>query len=356
MNLWTTENGGLKVTMDISTYCNAGCPQCHRTSTDGLGKADWLPLIQWSLEKFKQAITPEDFPSIKRISFVGSWGDSIMNKDIFQIVEYITSHNCFVDIETNGSIRDESWWWDLGVMAGEMLFVRFDVDGINQEMHSKYRRFTSLEKVLANMNMLSQTKARVGTQTVVFKHNQDYLKDILELCKENGSKSHTNVISDRFYNKNSRDRKFFFTNEDGNEEFLEWADNEVLEKPYISGTTVAELDNNITCRWALPRNEILVMPNGDVIPCCYHGNAYFKYLQDGNEVSLTKNPHFRKFIENREDHNLFNKSFKEIINSEWYTQTLPKSFLAEDPIPQCAQYCSSRIKPQQQLRERLDEI
>ena len=240
MNLWTTENGGLKVTMDISTYCNAGCPQCHRTSTDGLGKADWLPLIQWSLEKFKQAITPEDFPSIKRISFVGSWGDSIMNKDIFQIVEYITSHNCFVDIETNGSIRDESWWWDLGVMAGEMLFVRFDVDGINQEMHSKYRRFTSLEKVLANMNMLSQTKARVGTQTVVFKHNQDYLKDILELCKENGSKSHTNVISDRFYNKNSRDRKFFFTNEDGNEEFLEWADNDDLEDPYNSGTTPAE--------------------------------------------------------------------------------------------------------------------
>ena len=94
------------------------------------------------------------------------------------------------------------------------------------------------------------------------------------------------------------------------------------------------------------------MPNGDVMPCCYHGNAYFKYLQDGNEVSLTKNPHFRKFIENREDHNIFNKSFKEIINSEWYTQTLPKSFLAEDPIPQCAQNCSSRIRPHQQLRER----
>jgi MoaA/NifB/PqqE/SkfB family radical SAM enzyme len=356
MSLWTTKDVGLKVTMDISTYCNAGCPQCHRTHKTGLGKADWLPLIQWDIEQFKQAITPSDFKDIQRISFVGSWGDCIMNKDIFQIIEYIISYGCPVDIETNGSIRDEAWWWNLGVMAGEKLFVRFDVDGIDQEMHAKYRRFTSLQKVLDNMLTLSQTKSRVGTQTVVFKHNQDYLKEILQLCKEYGSQSHTNVISDRFYNGNSVGRKFFFTNENGEEEFLEWADSDVLQAPYISGTKLTQLDNNITCRWAFPRNEILVMPNGDVIPCCYHGNAYFKYLQDGKEVSLTQNKHFKEYLENREDHNVFKKSFSEIINSKWFSNTLLNSFNDENPIPQCVQYCSGRIKPQQQLRERFNDI
>ena len=48
----------LQVFVDLSTLCNAGCPQCHRTSVNGLGKQDWLPMVQWSLEEFKTA-----FPS-----------------------------------------------------------------------------------------------------------------------------------------------------------------------------------------------------------------------------------------------------------------------------------------------------
>ena len=41
----------IDVFLDISTFCNAGCPQCHRTNPDGLEKADWLPLINWSFER-----------------------------------------------------------------------------------------------------------------------------------------------------------------------------------------------------------------------------------------------------------------------------------------------------------------
>ena len=356
MGLWTTEGAGLQVTMDISTYCNAGCPQCHRTNPDGLGKADWLPLIQWSIDEFKKAITPNDFQDIKRISFVGSWGDCIMNKDIFKIVEYLTSHGCPVAIETNGSIRDEDWWWNFGVMGGDLLSVRFDIDGIDQEMHSKYRRFTHLDKVLNNMATFAQTKAKTGTQTVVFKHNQDYLDQIQQICKDHGSTFHTNVISDRFYNSNTKGKSFYLTDENGNDDTLELADSEVLKNPFISGTVTDKLKKEITCRWAQPRNEVLVMPNGDVVACCYHGNTYFKYLQDGKDVALTKSPHFKEYIENREKHNIFKNSFKEIINSKWYTETLPNSFNSDNPIPQCAVQCSTKIRPTHQIRETFNNI
>jgi MoaA/NifB/PqqE/SkfB family radical SAM enzyme len=361
MRLWSTAGSGLDVTMDISTYCNAGCPQCHRTNPDGLGKADWLPLIQWSLEEFKQAITIEDFKYIKRISLVGTWGDSIMNKDIFEIVEYVISNSIPVNIETNGSIRDENWWWNFGVMGGKLLSVRFDVDGINQEMHSKYRRFTDLDKVLSNMNTLAQTKANVGSQTIVFKHNQNYLEEILQLCKDNGSVFHTNVISDRFndsstvefYDKNGvvNDRAFYFTNENGEKESFEEASSSVLEKPIVAGASSSILSEKIVCRWALPRNSILVMPDGALLPCCYHGNSYFKYLQTGKEVALTKNSHFIEYMNNKQKYNVFENSIKDIVNSEWFTQTLPKSFTSDDPIPQCAQQCSTKIRKTHQLRE-----
>jgi len=47
----------LQVFVDISTYCNAGCPECHRTESErgGLGKVDWLPLVQWTAEEFRNA-------------------------------------------------------------------------------------------------------------------------------------------------------------------------------------------------------------------------------------------------------------------------------------------------------------
>ena len=45
-----------KVWLDLSTYCNASCPQCHRTDKNGLDKVEWLPLVKWSLEDFVKKI------------------------------------------------------------------------------------------------------------------------------------------------------------------------------------------------------------------------------------------------------------------------------------------------------------
>ena len=154
----------LEVFVDLSTLCNAGCPQCHRTSTDNkLKKINWLPLLQWSLEDFQKAFPPDCLDKISQFSICGTWGDPVMNKDIMRIIEYIVKTNpkIFINLDTNGSIRDEQWWWELGLVAGKSLRVIFAVDGTTQEMHEKYRRFTNLDKVLKNMQAISETKVRI---------------------------------------------------------------------------------------------------------------------------------------------------------------------------------------------------
>ena len=73
------------------------------------------------------------------------------------MVRYVRENNpdAYIQINTNGSIRDEDWWWDLGVVGGDKLQVWFDVDGIDQEMHSLYRQKTDLEKIKDNHYNLS---------------------------------------------------------------------------------------------------------------------------------------------------------------------------------------------------------
>jgi len=165
--------------VDLSTYCNAACPLCHRTNPKTLEKADWLPLIQWSLEQFKQVFPANTLNKYHQFEICGTWGDPVMNKDLAAIVQYLIDHSsAIVVIITNGSIRDPDWWWKLGVIGGRRLRVMFAVEGINQEMHSKYRQNTNLDKIKENVSAISETKAKVQIAVLVFKHNEQYLDQI----------------------------------------------------------------------------------------------------------------------------------------------------------------------------------
>ena len=187
----------LRIWLDLSTYCNAACPQCHRTNPDGLGKVDWLPLIQWDLKQFQKAFPKMDF--IQEFEFCGSWGDPAMNKEIYEICEYIINNSeARIMIKTNGSMREGEFWWDLGVLCGNRLDVEFAVDGTTQEMHAKYRQKTVLAKVLEHLEIVAQTNARALVFTVLFKHNEDKIYDIAKMVYDLGAKKISLTPSNRF--------------------------------------------------------------------------------------------------------------------------------------------------------------
>ncbi len=204
--------------VDLSTLCNAACPQCHRTDRNGLGDIPWLPKIKWTLGEFKMAFPKESLHKFKRFEFCGTWGDPVMNKDMYAICEYIIRNSkAKIQINTNGSIRTPDWWWDLGVMCGDRLRVWFDVDGINQEMHEKYRQKTDLQKIQDNIESITATNAGISIMVIVFKHNQDYLEEIHDMVRSWGVTGEVSFMgSNRFYHQDT----FEFIKDD-KEEILE---------------------------------------------------------------------------------------------------------------------------------------
>lgn len=208
----------LVVDVAITNLCNARCPQCQRTDVNGLGVIKTLPLTTWTLKDFERRFPIKTLDDISEFSFCGTWGDPLMARDIDKICHYIIDNsNAKIIITTNGSIRKEKFYWDLGVYCGGRLSMVIDVDGINEQMHQKYRRGTSLKKSLDALQSLSQTKAIPLSQSIIFKHNEKYKDQIKELAIAHGSHFHQHFNSDRFDGKD----KFYFTNEKGEKDFLE---------------------------------------------------------------------------------------------------------------------------------------
>jgi|TARA_B100000085_G_scaffold177625_1_gene161910 MoaA/NifB/PqqE/SkfB family radical SAM enzyme len=228
----------LTIFVDISTYCNAGCPQCHRTDFEngGLRKVGWLPLIRWSLQEFKEAYDPELIRRTDGWEICGTWGDPIMCKEMYEIAEYILTINPRTEltIDTNGSVRPLSWWKKFGELSSlcvdkGIIRCDFAVEGINQEMHAHYRRLTDLSKVLANMKAFTDAGGKAKGFCVVHRHNQDYLQEIMDLCQAHGAMTVDYVENNRFYDGPS----FEFTNEYDEIDEIEQIKGEYKKPKYV---------------------------------------------------------------------------------------------------------------------------
>ena len=370
----------LKLFIDITTKCNVGCPMCHRTNPNGCGTADWLPDIDWSLEQFKQAYPENVCKATREFNICGTWGDPIVNKDLLEIVRYIrTSNNdAKIIINTNGSLRNEEFWWELGKIGGKNLSVVFAVEGLNQEMHERYRQKSFLKKILNNMDVLNNTPATIITQTIAFKHNEKYLKDIEQMCREHGSIHHYIIETNRFTENN----KFDFVNAKGLKD--------VLERPFVDfkktyentenekeSIRVIELDKadrkkhnktklktsirlsnrkienlsvprdelDITCVWA-QRNRIVINPDGQVLPCCYLCNTHYNNKEGGPgyDDKFAESELMKKYKD--KEFNVFNKNLLDIIAQPWFKKELKDSFTSGKPLKQCVTFCSKNKRSQ----------
>ena len=179
------DNRELSMILEPTTHCNAACPQCPRTrKTQPVGPNDEgeLYLDSWTIDQYKEYFPKETLSHIRYMNFSGTYGDPGMCKDIFEIVQYtIEQSKCLVSLNTNGSMRDADFWYEMSSLGKNRLTLEFDVDGSTQEMHNKYRQGTNLDKVLDNLMAARLGGCDVKVLTIVFKHNQDHIDEIKEL-------------------------------------------------------------------------------------------------------------------------------------------------------------------------------
>lgn len=118
---------------------------------------------------------------------------------------------------------------------------------------------------------------------------------------------------------------------------------------------------NIECQW-MKSKRLLINPDGQVLPCCFFANVIYMLtkfndndmkakgkdrgiedqIMDKGLVAIETNaePVFQEYLKNKENYNIHHTPLEEIINSNWFTKTLPESW--DDPniaVRQCKKHC-----------------
>lgn len=173
---------------EITNRCNAACPLCPRTGTfnglaefmDRSGPLDVDPKI------FDKIFTSEKGKNIKRVTYCGNYGDPCVHPQAMEIFKKCESYGVTLQkIDSNASMRNPSWWAELGSIKG--MEVNFAIDGLEDTNHL-YRVNTKWDKIMANAEAFIKAGGIAHWVFIVFKHNEHQVEQARELSRKMGFK------------------------------------------------------------------------------------------------------------------------------------------------------------------------
>jgi MoaA/NifB/PqqE/SkfB family radical SAM enzyme len=166
---------------EVTNVCNLKCPFC----LTGKGISGGREVKHMSFDDAKKIIDQVgDYIYLMQLY---TWGEPLLNKDIYKIIEYAKSKNIFVMISTNATMLNKKNSQRL--IESGIDYVMVAVDGGSQETYKKYRVGGEYDKVLANIKGLVEAKKSINSmrpfvewQFIVFKHNEHEVRDVESLC------------------------------------------------------------------------------------------------------------------------------------------------------------------------------
>ena len=173
-----------EIIIDPTNICNLRCPLCVTGQHNNVRTHGMM-----AFEEFIRII--EDLKRwLYKVRFY-SWGEPLLNEDIYRMISYANINNIGTELSTNFhqfSSQDLEKLIDSGL---ELLIISFD--GAKDETYQKYRIGGNFYRVIDNIKILLNEKTLksirfpiVEIQFLVMKHNEHEIKDIKKLAKELG--------------------------------------------------------------------------------------------------------------------------------------------------------------------------
>lgn len=182
--LFSSINPPLPYTLQIEPVCgcNLNCPLCPVGNKTLKRKKGHM-----TLNTFKRTI--DQLQDSVAYVYLTNWGEPLINKDIFRMIEYARKKNIFVSLSTNGYFLTEDKI--KGILDSGLNFIRISIDGASQKTYLTYRAGSNFEKVKKNIQKLVLERGNkkypfIEIQFIIMKHNEHEIPKIKQLAKQLG--------------------------------------------------------------------------------------------------------------------------------------------------------------------------
>jgi MoaA/NifB/PqqE/SkfB family radical SAM enzyme len=277
-----------RVHLEISTRCNAACPECPRNFR-GVDIVDTYPICDMSLEQAQQIFTTSFLNQLEQILINGNYGDFITARDGLAIVEYFLATNprLKIIISTNGSGRPHIWT-RLGELGVE---VQFRLDGL-EDTHHLYRQYTDFNLIIDNAIKFIKAGGNATWAMIKFNHNIHQIDTAKLLSKSLGFKKFELVDAGRNTTPVfTRDKKLshIIGNYIGSTDFDILYDQyqQYISDPDVTLKKVRIEEKSISC-YSKKQQEIYIAANGEVYPCCWLG--FYPLSKQGDPSTFQLRP------------------------------------------------------------------
>jgi MoaA/NifB/PqqE/SkfB family radical SAM enzyme len=170
--------------VDPCNYCNLRCPLCP-TGIGTLGRRQAM----LSLDHFKEYFEPHA-DHLFEVS-MHNWGESLLNKQVFDMIAHAQSRNVGTNLSTNFSDTSSS---DLDRLLDSGLeYLIVSLDGTSAASYAKYRVRGKFDRVVENMHELIRRRTarrmktpRIEWQFIVMQHNESEVGEAEAMARRIG--------------------------------------------------------------------------------------------------------------------------------------------------------------------------
>jgi MoaA/NifB/PqqE/SkfB family radical SAM enzyme len=254
------------LSIEPTNACNARCPVCETGKGDMARKTGFLDKDLY--ENFMDEVGPTT--AVLLYYFMG---EPFMHRHSYEMIRYARKKNIYVETCTNGDFADPE-----GVLYSDINSISFQLGGMDQETHSRYRVRTKLDKAISNIEKLVELRKKhpesnveIEVGFIVMRHNEHQVDEFIDWADKIGVDRASvidpcarNMMEAYAYLPKNKDYWFY--------------DEEAFEKGILKPK---KLPNN-ECVWIW--NSLQLNWDGSAVPCCRDPNAAFPFgnvFEDG---------------------------------------------------------------------------
>lgn len=245
------------VSIEPTNACNARCPVCETGKGDMARPSGFL-----DEHLYKEFI--DDIAPTTAVLLYYFMGEPFMHRSAYDMIRYARDKGIFVESCTNGDFVDPE-----GILYSDINKLSFQIGGMDQQTHGRYRSRTKLEKTIANLERLiemrkktPQSNVEIEVGFIVMRHNEEQVDEFLKWAQGIGvdraniiDPCARNMLEAHAYLPKNRDYWYY--------------DEEAFEKGILRPKKLP--DNECVWIW----NSIQLNWDGTAVPCCRDPNGKF---------------------------------------------------------------------------------